>query len=107
MKQAMWRVDPVGTFQFSDVTSNPSQPMLFTVEPDFSLLEDLLLAAFMPAGAVGVEEVERFVVEDTHFLDTHFKRRVLDPLERSGRLAVVESPRKRAFSYPPGTILRF
>jgi len=56
---------------------------------------------------VPIEEVERFVVEETPFLDTHYKRRVLDPLERDGKLAVVDSPRKRPWSYRSGTIVNF
>jgi three-Cys-motif partner protein len=107
MKQAMWRVDPQGAFQFSDATHNPNQPMLFAVEPDFSFLESVLPAFFIPQGEVSIEEMERFVVEETPFLDTHYKRRVLVPLERAGHLNVVGGPRKRAYTYPAGTILRF
>ena len=107
MKQSMWRIDPLGNFQFSDATWNPNQPTLFSLGPDFSFLKSVLPAAFASSGAVAVEEVERFVVEETPFLDTHYKRNVLSPLERAGNLIVVSSPRKRAFSYPPGTILRF
>ena len=107
MKQAMWRVDRHGSYQFSDATHNPNQPTLFSLEPDFSFLASVLPAAFIPRGEVRVEEVERFVVEETPFLDTHYKRQVLAPLERGGHLTVVESPRKRPHTYPPGTVLRF
>ena len=107
MKQAMWRVDPQGAFQFSDATANPNQPTLFTLEPDLSFLESILPAAFISEGEVPIEEVEKFVVEETPFLDTHYKRQVLEPLERAGYIVVVASPRKRRFAYPPGTILHF
>ncbi len=107
MKQSMWRADPSGNFQFSDATWNPNQPTLFSLGPDFSFLESVLPAALIPEGEVPVERVERFVVEETPFLDTHYKKNVLAPLERAGHLTVVSSPRKRDFSYPPGTILRF
>ncbi len=107
MKQAMWRVDPNGSYQFSDATNDPNQPTLFSLEPDFSFLESVLSAAFTSRAEVGVEEVERFVVEQTPFLDTHYKKQVLVPLERAGRLAVVRSPRKLQYKYPSGTVLRF
>ena len=107
MKQAMWSVAPHGTYQFSDATHNPNQPTLFSLDPDFGYLSSVMVDAFRACGDIRVEEVERFVVEETPFLNTHYKRQVLAPLERSGRLTVVRSPRKSRYRYPPGTVLRF
>ena len=48
IKQAMWRVNPMGGFQFSDATADPNQPTLFTLEPDFDLLKEIILFFFIP-----------------------------------------------------------
>jgi hypothetical protein len=45
MKDAMWRVDQSGGISFSDAT-DPSQVTLFTAEPDWNQLFDLLHAKF-------------------------------------------------------------
>ena len=46
MKDAMWAVDPSGTYQFSDFTDRQLL-LLFQPEPDYSLLKCMLLAHFL------------------------------------------------------------
>jgi three-Cys-motif partner protein len=99
MKESMWKVDETGEFKFSDAT-DPSQLTFFIQEPDFSSLEQLIVRRF--AGrTVTVEEIERFVLEETPFLQTHYKRQVLGPLERGQprRITVLPNDPKRR----PGT----
>jgi three-Cys-motif partner protein len=45
MKDAMWNVDQTGEYSFSDAT-NPDQEMLFTTEPDWQRLVDILADQF-------------------------------------------------------------
>ena len=45
MKHAMWAVDQSGAYSFSDAT-DPGQEMLFTTEPNWDQLFDLLAAKF-------------------------------------------------------------
>ena len=45
MKEAMWKVDPSGRFQFSDAT-DPAQMTLFGSEPDLPTLKRLLADRF-------------------------------------------------------------
>ena len=45
MKEAMWRVDPSGRFQFSDATDR-AQMTLFGDEPDIPALQELIVARF-------------------------------------------------------------
>ena len=105
MKQAMWKVDPAGRFQFSDAT-NPDQPTLFGEHPDYDQLRDLILARFKGQEA-WITEVLDFVLTGTAFLPSHVRRHVLAPLERAAEIVVVASPRKKARAYPPGTRIRF
>ena len=105
MKRAMWTVDPSGSFQFSDATVS-SQLALFSPEPDFDQLKRLMVPQFS-GREVAVEEIELFVVRDTPFMESHFRRQILAPMEKAGQLEVVETPRKKRYTYPSGTVVRF
>lgn len=106
MKEAMWRVDPAGGFVFSDAT-DARQAVLFAPKPDEGLLRRLVEERFR-GEQVRVGEVERFVVEHTPFLDTHYKR-ALKQIEFEGRLVVIDPPaRRRAGTYgDPNMMLSF
>jgi three-Cys-motif partner protein len=105
MKDAMWKVDPEGGVQFSDATVS-SQLTLISPEPNYFQLKQQIIGNF--AGQqVTIEDVERFVVVDTAFRETHFRRQILIPMEKSRELEIVASPRKKAFTYPPGTLIKF
>ncbi len=93
MKDAMWRVDPSGEFAFSDAT-DPNQMVMLGDEPNFRQLERELIKKF--SGQVTtVQEIENFVVEETAFLETHYKTRVLRPMEKG------VPPKIKALSPPP------
>ena len=100
MKDAMWKVDERGEFSFSDAT-DPNQAVLFGNEPQFDLLERQLLAHFGGRDA-SVEEIEHFVLAETAFRETHYKR-ILKPLELAEppMIEVIDPPpqRKRG-TYP-------
>jgi three-Cys-motif partner protein len=81
MKEAMWRVDKSGAFQFSDATYNPSQPMLFELEPNYDQLKEIILKKFR-SESVGVIELENFILTQTPFRETHYKKHILVPLEK-------------------------
>lgn len=94
MKEAMWKVDESGEFRFSDAT-DPNQFVLFEKEPRFDVLQHQLLGRF--GGKVAtVEEIEEFVLAETAFRETHYKRQVLRPLE------LAETPKLEAIDPPPG-----
>lgn len=98
----MWALDPVSGICFSGYAGD--QQMLFTPDPDVIPLRKALRNRF--AGeTVSVETIERFVIEETDYKITHYKR-VLKVLENKG-LITCESQRKRRGTYPPKTILRF
>jgi hypothetical protein len=102
----MWRVDESGTYTFSDAT-DPNQSVLFSAEPDRRVLRRLILDKF-----IGTEttpsEIERFVVRDTPFRETHYKK-VLQALEEDDLLlAPNPAPRRRRGTYADmNMLLRF
>lgn len=101
MKDAMWALDPVTGTRFTGFAGH--QQMLFEPEPNFAPLRAAILERF--AGeTVSVEKIERFVIEETDYKTTQYKR-VLKALEVDGT-TTCESPRKRRLTYPPGTMLR-
>jgi hypothetical protein len=106
MKHAMWSVDPTGNFRYA-YAGDPNQLRLLDVEPDFEQLRDEITQEFKGT-SVGVEKVEEFVLLNTPFLDTHYKRRVLIPMERDGGIDCVHPTRnRRRYQYPSGTIITF
>lgn len=101
MKEAMWKVAPIDGIRFSGFAGD--QPMLFELEPDFVPLRRALCENFKSL-TVPVDEVERFVLLDTDYLTTHYKR-VLKELETQGRIEC--SNRKKLKTYPSGTTIKF
>lgn len=103
MKEAMWSLDPVQGYSFHGLAGD--QQMLFSPKPDITPLRRAILERF--AGVkVSVRTIERFVIEETDYLTTHYKRQVLKVLEEEGIIKCV-SPQQRRYSYPPGTMLQF
>lgn len=92
MKEAMWRVDESGTYSFSDAT-DPNQAVLFAAEPDRALLSRLIVDRFAGSETTSTE-IEHFVVRDTPFRETHYKK-VLQVLEEAGIIIAVDPPAKR------------
>ena len=88
MKRAMWKVDP--TFTFSDRTHG--QLTLLPATPDYEDVRSCLMAEF--AGRVDVtwDEIERFILLGTQYLDTHFNQYGLRVLELQGHIEVIQPP---------------
>jgi three-Cys-motif partner protein len=107
MKEAMWKVDPSGSYLFSDVT-NPCQPTLFTPGPDYRQVRSLIVGRFGGRSA-NIQAIEDYLIEDTPFLSSHFRRHVLAAMERESPpgIRVISSPRSRRGVYPKGTIIEF
>ncbi len=94
MKEAMWKIDKSGEFQFSDAT-DPNQLVLFEKTPNLSALEARLLAEFS-GREKSISDIEKFVLVETGFREPHYKS-VLKALETErGKLKVVKaSPRRK------------
>ena len=70
MKEAMWKVDPVGEFRFSDAT-NPDQTLLFDAPAPATFLAEELAAKFKDAGEIAVSLIETDVEDNTGYLGKH------------------------------------
>lgn len=105
MKQAMWKVAPLGGYTFrSDTLGQLSFEAKLV---DFSELDRALIGAFGMNQPIRVESIEEFMCSDrVLFHSSHLKSRLAD-MERASSLMVDQSPRKKRFTFPPGTILRF
>lgn len=105
MKAAMWKVDPRKGGSFSDRAAK--RPTLFDVAPEVEPLDEILIAKFAGKSAT-VERVERFVVVETDFRETHYKKR-LKKLEEDGKVVCIDRPdkKRKKGTYPPGTEIKF
>jgi three-Cys-motif partner protein len=107
MKEAMWRVDDTGSFQFSDHYDARGLISLFSSQPNLAPLREAILRTF--AGRrISIEKLQEWVITDTEFLPKHLKRKVLAPMEDVGELSVVSpAPKRRRGTFSDGTILKF
>lgn len=103
MKEAMWAADPIGGVRFSDQLAR--QPVLFGDEPDFGPLRTAIVERFS-GQTVTIGEVEEFVLVETPYKASGYKKQVLKPLEQEGVL-VVPTTRSRRLTYPNGVELSF
>ncbi len=103
MKEAMWRVDPSGEFIFSDAT-DPNQRVLFS--SDHSDLPRILGTRF--AGQeVSVGEVARFVLEETAYQRSFFKKALkdLETAAAPGLEVLDPPPRRRRGTFPDESLI--
>jgi three-Cys-motif partner protein len=108
MKVAMWKVDPLGDFTFSDAT-NPDQQLLFNA-PSTTQLAEALLGKFKAGGKVRVERVEAYVLDETAYLRKHMGEALL-ALETGKRVMVAETKtdgkKRRARTFPNDALVTF
>ena len=105
MKQAMWKVAPLGGYSFRSDTLGQFSFALRVV--DFDELERALIDEFGMNQSIKIESIEEFMCSDrVLFHSSHLKSR-LAYMERASTLIVDQSPRKRRGGFPPGTLLRF
>jgi three-Cys-motif partner protein len=103
MKDAMWSLDPVSGARFAGSTGN--QEVLFQPQPNFIPLRVAIVDRF-GGQTVSVDEVEAFVIDETDYKTSHYRKNVLRELEQDGLLECV-SGRSRRLTYPSGTVIRF
>jgi three-Cys-motif partner protein len=108
MKEAMWKVAPLGDFSFSDATDPTQQVFFLNAYQD--ILKADLLARFAKKQNILVGSVERYVIDDTAFLPKHM-REVLKLLEADGKIAMAETknggkPRRKG-TYPDEAYVTF
>lgn len=108
MKEAMWKVDETGEFFFSDATDE-NQMILFSKEPQLDQLKEMTVSIFSGKEAT-CGDVERFVLTETAFRETHYKK-ILKDMEMAvpPELEPIHPPvSRRRGSFPdPNLILKF
>jgi len=108
MKEAMWNVDPLGDFIFSDST-NPCQQLLFGAPSTVPLAEDLF-NTFRGMAQIPVKQVEAYVQDHAAYLRKHMGD-ALGQLESEGKVKVADSKtdgkRRRARTYPNEALVSF
>ncbi len=113
MKRAYWKVDPVGGAGYrQDKQAAIGQGSFF----DDSHTKQLPYEATMPAllrnhfgtDEFTIEQAALWTLHHTRFLDEgQLRRWGLIPLQAAGTLEVIESTRRQANHFPPGTRMRF
>jgi three-Cys-motif partner protein len=108
MKEAIWKVDPLGGFEFRGARGG--QGTLQLEAADFRPLVDALQSEFRGQGWLPIEQVADFVASDqTDYYTGQLRQRALIPLEEAGQLTVQRRARaqRTRLTYPPGTELTF
>lgn len=108
MKEAMWQVDPVGDFRFSDAT-NPNQTVLFT-DPSIGELASIITTRFAGRGSLAAADVRSFVENETAYLKKHMTSALQELEQREWlrvELAKTDGTKRRAHSYPDNAVLHF
>ncbi|RLC69460.1 MAG: hypothetical protein DRI81_20440 [Chloroflexi bacterium] len=107
IKEAFWKIDPSSGFRFSDAT-NPNQLVLFEVDETSKLTTDLTKA--FANQRVTVEEIIKYVEDETPFITTHM-RRALRLLEEENKITVAEyklnGKKRRKNTYPKDAVVEF
>jgi three-Cys-motif partner protein len=107
MKEAMWKIDDTGSFQFSDHTHARRLTSLFSAQPNLEPLREAILKTFK-GRQISIDALRDWVVGETEFLPTHLKRPILAPMESAGEVSVVNpSAKRRKGTFSDGTILKF
>jgi three-Cys-motif partner protein len=107
MKDAMWKVDDTGSFQFSDHYDSRGLLSLFSAQPNLAPLQDAISKNFK-GRSISIENLQEWVIAETEFLSKHLKRPVLAPMEEAGEVSVANpTSKRRKGTFSPGTILKF
>lgn len=106
MKQAIWKVTQFGDYKFR---SGQNQQLTFGVDVvDFRSLENALKEEFGFEEWIEIGDIEDFMKSDkTPFHSGQLKTKTLKPMESKGEIEVRTGTRKKASTYPKGTVLRF
>jgi three-Cys-motif partner protein len=102
MKEAMWKLDPSGSYVFNSKDSG--QQLLFPAEPDTSKEQEQVKKHF--AGqTVAPWQVDDYVVEHTRLASNHVRKLILKPLQARGEIAVANQG--RAGTFPDRVLITF
>lgn len=105
MKQAIWKIAPWGDFSFRGTDSQ--QLTMDIATPDFTALKQALRQRFRDGGWASIDQITDFTASDkTDYHTGQLRKGALIPMEQADEIEV-ESNRKRKYTYPQGTMIRF
>ena len=105
MKQAMWKVDPFGSFEFRSSTRDQMSFGSSLQDPD--ALGRVLVSEFGLNRQLDIEDIRRFMRSDRTIYPSGQLRDCLNRMEDLSTVAVVEGSRRRRKTYPDGTQIMF
>lgn len=108
MKQSIWKIVPTGDYEFHG--GREDQLILSLPSTDYAPLKAAIqkfLRQKPRSEWVSVKEIETFVICETDYHSSHYKRNVLRPLESADLIEVAPGSRKNKLTYPDGTLLRW
>ncbi len=103
MKETMWGVDPIGAYRFYDAAAGVRRFLLDEEDSEWARQAQELIWSSFRGQRVRVEVIQRFIAP-TPFLWR--KRKILVPLEKSGKIADVTG-RKKRLAHPQGCTIEF
>lgn len=104
MKQAIWKVAPLGDFQYHAARSGQMRLLDIAASDRQKVLRD----RFRNKGWVTIDAIEEFFGSDkTDYPTTQLKTDTLVPMEEAGLIEIDPTSRKRRLKYPAGTRIRF
>lgn len=87
---------------------NSASPTRRTPRRHYSSVHHLTTMPSSGGREVSVAEIEDYVLAETPFRETHYKRQVLVPLEQAGIVAPIDPPpRRRSGAFSDSLRLRF
>ena len=100
MKEAMWKIDSSGEYGFSDAT-DPCQRVFFIDQPQLENLRDCIIERFQGKEAT-IRKIEEFVVAETAFRETHYKKilKAIEAAQPPGLVVIDPPPNRRKGTYP-------
>jgi hypothetical protein len=104
MKEAIWRADRTGSYQFRG--SRGEQMALQIDDVDLKPLQRQIADAFRNAGWISVDQLQEWARTDATTYYSGQVKRVLREMEDAESIEVNETTRKRARTHPSGTLLR-
>jgi three-Cys-motif partner protein len=106
MKEAMWKVNKEGDFKFSDAT-NPNQIIMFEKDNFGEEVFNLIKAKFGPAKQ-NVDNVKKFVENESAFLDKHYTQ-AMKYAEENNLIEVdavkADGSKRRKGTFPEGVLI--
>lgn len=108
MKQSIWKIVPTGDYEFHG--GREEQLTLSVTSVNYKPLKEAIqrfLTEKPPLEWVPVRVIEDYVITETDYHSSHYKKNVLREFEATGQIEVEPSSRKVKQTYPDGTLLRW